>query len=300
MPKRSTTPVVALDAPPLKPSARHEDRFQTLEQCERVVVAVRKLEGLFGEPETYFSRLLEYLTRSVWSQGRGFALAVETLREALASPQSMIEGETFVSRAHRLVASSAQSFDDALTVFYQELRQLHKVEFREELQRVPPGLVAAATDLLRLFGHEVTDMEVREPTKVLRPTDPMRYASGMPDTNKNSGKNAPRIAAAGQVVTKRRPPSHQPGYPRKDRENRVGLLVQLPPDVRATLHDAAKSSGSKSTQQFVTQVLEQVAAVYLANPMPTAPSLPVAVTEAVKRHRATAEQAAQLLSAALR
>lgn len=96
-----------------------------------------------------------------------------------------------------------------------------------------------------------------------------------------------------------RPPSHQPGYQRKDRKNKVGLLVQLSKDERAQLHAAAKESGCESTQEFVTKVLSEVAKQYTAEKQEK-PTLPEAVKNQRTAARAAAHAAALQLAATLK
>lgn len=157
-------------------------------------------------------------------------------------------------------------------------------------------LVKLFRDTIARLGNDARTGQFIE-TQPLPPSAPVRYDDAMQpgDSANVPEEHVTKRVKRAKAQTTHRPPSHQPGYDRKDRQGKVGLLVQLTTEERKQLHAAAEASGCKSTQEFVTLVLAEVAKQYLDENQQK-PTIP----EAVERQRDAVRQAALRLAAALR
>ena len=129
-----------------------------------------------------------------------------------------------------------------------------------------------------LLAPSATTSASEKAKKVKKPLPPpldSRYHSTMTDSDNQKGHKQ-----AMAEVAKRRPPSHQPGYARKDRVKTVALTAHVPLEVRTAVHYAAKKS-EVTTQEFMIAVLAAAVAQVQSGMDPTK----IDVAEALEAYR---------------
>jgi hypothetical protein len=101
------------------------------------------------------------------------------------------------------------------------------------------------------------------------------------------------ISTAQDEVVRRRPPSQRPGYARKNRENMVGLGVEIPISLRDELQKVLDLDPKKTKQGFVIELLEAVVKEYK-------PGEPIQLPEKFKKDADSIRRAVALMVASLK